>query len=314
MNRVSLGRVVLVVLVLAVVATGAIRIVDTAFLGGGDPVIVAVGDIACDPGDDEFNGGRGTASECRHKHTSDLVANRNPAAFLALGDLQYEDATYEKFLRSYEPTWGRFKDITRPAPGNHEYRLASAPGYFEYFGRRAGEPGRGYYSFDLGGWHLIALNSNCDAVGGCGEGSPQLEWLRRDLAASSAACTLAFWHHPRFTSSAHHGDDPATGPFWDALYEEGADVVLVGHAHSYERFAPQDPDGRADSQRGLRQFVVGTGGRGFHEFGPADPNTETRNSDTYGVLELTLEDGSYDWKFRPEEGKTFTDEGSADCH
>ena len=305
-------RLAIVTIVLALAAAAAVVLAQAVILED-DPVVVAVGDIACDPGDEEFNGGLGSDSDCRHKHTSDLVVDEQPTAFLALGDLQYEDGELDKFQRSYDRTWGRVKEITRPVPGNHEYRSAGAAGYFDYFGDTAGERGKGYYSFDVGDWHLVALNSNCDEVG-CGSGSPQLDWLRRDLAANSKRCTLAYWHHPRFTSSEVHDNDPAVEPFWEVLYEQGADLVVVGHAHNYERFAPQDPDGDEDAARGLRQFVVGTGGKSLYPFEEPKPNSEVRDAGAYGVLRLTLRESGYDWEFVPEEGEDFWDEGSADCH
>ena len=166
------------------------------------------------------------------------------AAVLLLGDIQYEDGAYSKFLASYDPSWGRVKSITKPAPGNHEYQSGSAADYYRYFGAAAGDPAKGYYSYDLGGWHLVALNSNCSFVGGCGAGSPQEQWLRADLAAHPASCTLAYWHHPRFSSGAH-GSDATYTAFWQALYDANAEVVLVGHDHDYERFAPQTSERRA---------------------------------------------------------------------
>ena len=233
---------------------------------------------------------------------------------LALGDLQYEDGTWLKFTQSYEASWGRVKSITYPAPGNHEYDSPAAAGYYDYFGARAGDRAKGYYSFDLGAWHLIALNSECSAVGGCGPGSPQLAWLIQDLRShTSSACTLAFWHHPRF-SSGQHGSDATYHAFWQALYDHDADLVLVGHDHNYERFAPQTPLGVADPARGIRQFVVGTGGKTLRPFATVAANSEVRESATFGILKLTLHPTSYDWAFVPEAGRTFTDTGSGTCH
>ena len=188
----------------------------------------------------------GTGSTCRQLATSNTLVRGHYASVLALGDTQYEDGAYEKFVASYDPSWGRVKSITKPAPGNHEYESPGATGYYRYFGRAAGDPRKGYYSFDVGRWHLIALNSNCSAVGGCGAGSPQEQWLRRDLAAHPAACTLAYWHHPRF-SSGLHGSDSTYTAFWQALYDAGADVVLSGHDHDYERFARADAERRSRS-------------------------------------------------------------------
>ena len=281
-----------------------------------DAVIAAVGDIACDPTDGSFNGGLGTATRCRQKYTSDLLLDTalfpTLDALLVLGDAQYEDGAYAKFAQSYDPSFGRVKGVTRPAPGNHEYATPNAAGYFQYFGQAAGDPAKGYYSFGLGGWHLIALNSNCAQVGGCGKNSRQTRWLRNDLAAHPASCTLAYWHHPRF-SSGPHGSDSTFKPFWQALYSANADVVLVGHDHDYERFAPQDANGARDSARGLRQFVVGTGGKTLYSFSSPVANSEVRAS-VFGVLKLTLRAGAYDWRFIAEGAETFTDSGSAACH
>ncbi|MCE7960642.1 MAG: hypothetical protein DYH06_22295, partial [Acidobacteria bacterium ACB2] len=259
-------------------------------------VVAAAGDIACDPSDPGFNGGEGTATRCRMRATSDLLVGAGLTAVLLLGDDQYWDGAYAKFLASYDPTWGRVKAITRPAPGNHDYGTAGAAGYFAYFGPAAGEPGKGWYSFDLGSWHVVVLNSSCDSVGGCGAGSPQETWLKADLAASAAPCTLALWHHPRF-SSGPHGDDVGFDAFWRALHEAAADVVLNGHEHSYERFAPQDPHGRADPAGGIRELVVGTGGIELRPFTTVRANSEVRDASSFGVLKLTLKPASYEWRF-----------------
>ena len=278
-----------------------------------DPVIAAAGDIACDPDIAAFNGARGTRGACRQRYTSDLLIDGSYTAVLPLGDIQYEIGTLRDFRRSYDLSWGRLRDISRPVPGNHEYGTPQAAGYYAYFGARAGAPARGYYSYDLGAWHLIALNSNCGAIGGCGRGSPQERWLRADLAAHKTSCTLAYWHHPRFSSGLHGNSDVYTA-FWKTLYDAGADVVLVSHDHDYERFAPQDALGRADPARGIREFVVGTGGRSRYPFRTPRPNSEVRNSVAFGILALTLRANSYDWRFVPEAGQSFTDTGSAACH
>ena len=280
------------------------------------PVVAIAGDIACDPSSSSYNDGFGTAAACRQKDTSDLLFDTSifPRlnAVLTVGDNQYEHATLAAYVASYEASWGRVKAITHPTPGNHEYGTVDAAGYYEYFGAAAGDPSRGYYSFDLGRWHLIALDSNCEEVGGCGRRSPQTRWLRADLAASSARCTLAYWHHPRFSSGVH-GGSRAYREFWIALQAAGADLVVVGHDHDYERFAPQDRDGVADPARGIREFVVGTGGRSLYPFVRRAANSEARNSTTYGVLKLTLRAKGYDWRFVPVAGSTFTDAGSASC-
>jgi len=277
--------------------------------------VVAAGDIACSPSSRYFNGGLGTSDKCRQKYTADLIGQLGADAVLTLGDNQYEEGTLEQFMTSYDPSWGQYKGITYPSVGNHEYRVPGAADYYTYFGARAGDPSRGYYSFDLGGWHIIALNSNCGAVGGCEAGSEQERWLRADLAAHPTTCTLAYWHHPLF-SSGSHGNDPATTDFWRALYEAGAELVLVGHDHNYERFAPQTPDGVADPEKGIRQFVVGTGGKNHYSISAAQPNSEVRDGTTHGVLKLDLREGGYDWAFVPEVGGTgtFTDSGRASCY
>ena len=232
-----------------------------------------------------------------------------PGTVLALGDEAYDGGTAADFVSCYDPAWGRHKYRTRPIPGNHEYYgTRDLRGYFEYFGPQA--PAE-YYSYDLGAWHVVALNSNCDRVG-CGPGSPQERWLRADLAAHPAACTLAYLHHPRF-SSGPHGGEPRVGPLWQALYDAGAAVVLDGHDHLYERFAPQDPAGRVDPVRGIRQFTVGTGGGELYRVRAIAPNSEVRSDDTWGVLRLALEPSSYTWEFIPVAGRSFADAGSATC-
>ncbi len=264
------------------------------------PSVLAAGDVgSCDGDGDE--------------QTAALL-DRLPGTVLVLGDTVYDEATARQFDRCYRPSWGRHLDRTRPAPGNHDYEVKGASGYFDYFGSRAGERGKGWYSFDVGEWHLIALNSNCSAVGGCGPGSEQEHWLRADLAANPARCTLAFWHHPRFSSGREHGSSRAVDGLWRALVDAGADVVLSGHEHSYERFAPLDEEGRVDQARGIRQFVVGTGGRSHYRFGSPISGSEVRQSGTFGVLHLTLGSDGYDWRFEPVSVGPATDAGSASCH
>jgi hypothetical protein len=269
-----------------------------------DPVIAAAGDIACDSVGKSGN-------SCQQQATSDLLVGGGFTAVLTLGDNQYEKGALDQFQSSYGPTWGRVKGITRPAIGNHEYDTKGASGYFSYFGGVAAPPG-GYYSYDLGAWHLIALNSNCGNVS-CAAGSPQETWLKADLASHPTSCTLAYWHHPRF-SSGGHGSSDETGALFTDLYEAGADLVLVGHDHDYERFAPQTADGKADPAYGVREFVVGTGGRSHSDFSGVKPNSQVRNSDTFGVLRLVLHPASYDWRFLPVAGKSFSDAGAGGCH
>jgi len=213
-----------------------------------------------------------------------------PGTVFAAGDLAYEHGTAEEFQNCYDATWGKFKDRTRPAPGNHEYYSQDGKVYFEYWGERAGPAGKGYYSYDLGNWHVIALNTNCDApgVGGCGAGSDEEKWLREDLAAHPKSCILAYGHHALYSSGIfkRHAIHPELREFWRDLYAAHADLMLGGHEHSYERFAPQDPDGHLDPQNGMREIVVGTGGRSHHPLGMALPNSEVRNSDSFGVLKF----------------------------
>ena len=297
---------------------------------GTDPVIAAAGDIACDPIAWNFYNGVGTAAACRQKFTAALL-NPALAALLPLGDEQYECGPLAAFKQVYDPTWGVLKSKTHPILGNHEYMTngdltgiahtscdststSPAHGYFAYFGSAAGSPDKGYYSYDLGSWHLIALNSNCVHVGGCGLSSPQERWLRNDLRKNTAPCTLAYWHHPFYNSNGL-GNATYMQALWQDLYSYGAEIVLSGHAHDYERFAPQDAAGHLDLARGIREFVVGTGGKSHSGAAAAFlPNSELWNDDTYGVLELTLHRTSYAWKFLPEPGKSFTDSGSGACH
>jgi acid phosphatase type 7 len=266
-----------------------------------DPVLVGAGDIAsCD----DLSGAKATAELLEHI----------PGTIFANGDLAYPAGTDQQFHDCYGPNWGRFKERTRPAPGNHEYLSSGASGYSRYWGTAAGDPDKDYYSYDLGTWHIIALNSECAAVGGCDPESPQGQWLRRDLAEHPAACTLAYFHKPLFSSGKEHGYDPQMKPLWQMLYAGGADIIIGGHDHHYERFAPQDPEGNPDPQRGIREFVAGTGGKNSHRsLGPVVANSEVRNADTYGVLKLTLHASSYDWEFVPQAGKSFRDAGSDTC-
>ena len=259
-----------------------------------DPVFVGAGDIS-------------NCSRTQDEETAKLLDNISGTVF-TLGDNVYPDGTASQFRDCYEPTWGRHKNRTRPSPGNHDYHTSGASGYYNYFGAAAGDPSKGYYSYNLGAWHIIALNSEITQSAG----SAQEQWLRADLAANPKTCTLAYWHKPRF-SSGQHGNIAASQPLWQALYDYGADVILNGHDHTYERFAPQSPNGQADSSRGIRQFVVGTGGAGLYPFPSIQPNSQVRNNTTYGVLKLTLHATSYDWQFIPIAGQIFTDSGTGNC-
>jgi hypothetical protein len=286
----------------------------------GDPVVMAAGDIACDPSDRNYNDGKGTGTSCMQLATSNELTTA--AAVLPLGDDQYNSGTLGAFDTVYDPTWGRFKSTTHPASGNHEYATGGAAGYYTYFGSAASPQDtnctancKGYYSYDLGAWHLIVLNSECDQVGGCEAGSPQEQWLKADLAAHPTACTLAYWHRPLFTSGISLGDS-AMHDVWADLYNAHADLVLNGHDHIYERFAPQDPSGNADPTNGITEIIVGTGGANHDSFSSTADNSVVRNNTTYGVLKLTLQPTSFTWQFLPETAGgngTFTDAGSRAC-
>jgi hypothetical protein len=281
-----------------------------------DPVVMAAGDNVC--------GAESSGASCKQMATSDLVVAAAPQAVLVLGDVQYECGEASDFTSFYSPSWGRIKARTHPSVGNHEYRTSTDPAhdcygnparaqaYFNYFGAAAGQVGQGYYSFDVGAWHLIALNSNCSQAGGCGVGSPQWTWLTKDLAAHPTACTLAYWHAPLYSSGGRA--TTATRGLYQALFDANADLVLTGHDHTYERFAPQNANGVRDDARGIRQFVVGTGGRNLTSWATIAANSQVRNNTTFGVLKLTLHPTSYDWVFVPIAGQSFTDTGTTACH
>jgi hypothetical protein len=279
-------------------------------------VIAAAGDISCAPdpagvGSEERN----SPVRCQDAATADLVSEAGPDAVLTLGDHQYPNASIERFRGGYDRTWGRFKEITHPAVGNHEYGTRAASGYFDYFGPAAGDPATGYYSFDLGAWHLVVLNSECKHLpDGCGAASRQAQWLRDDLTAHPSACTLAYWHEPRY-SNGHHGPNDQMVPVWDILQAAGADVVLSGHDHDYERFAPMNSTGRLDPV-GLRSFVVGTGGDSFYRLHVPDVGREVGIETSPGILRMELTPDSYSWQFRTV-GATpdgnVADSGQASC-
>ncbi len=261
--------------------------------------------------------GAGDIADCADLSGAEATAKlleKIPGTVMAIGDLALPSGTAAQFTNCYDKTWGRVKSRTRPAPGNHEFHSSGAAPYFDYFGAAAGDLKKGYYSYDLGTWHIIVLNSECDELGGCGVGSPQEKWLRSDLATHPVACTLAYWHKPLFSSGAKHGNDPEIKPLWQALYEGNADVVVNGHDHDYERFAPQNPDGVRDPARGIREFVVGTGGKNTREFAKIESISEAHNTGTFGILKLTLHAKHYDWEFIPISGKTFRDSGTGACH
>jgi hypothetical protein len=276
-------------------------------------VLVAAGDIACNPLDNKFEGRSDEETGCRQRATARLIGPLHPTVVMPLGDTQYQHGGYGDFLASYAPSWGKYLPITRPVIGNHEYETPRAAGYFGYFGRAAGDARRGYYSFEIGRWHAIVLNSACKRVGGCDAGSPQERWLRRDLATHGNRCTLAAWHEPRFSSGAHE-QNPELQRLWADLHAARAEVVLAGHDHDYERFAPLDAHGRPQPRRGVRSFVVGTGGVGLRGFRSIAVGSEVRQNYTFGVLALTLRPSDYDWRFVPVGANGFRDSGSGTCH
>ena len=251
-------------------------------------VLLAVGDVAsCDSPADEA--------------VADL-ASRLPGTIALLGDTVYEYGTAEDYRECFDPAWGPMRSRIRPAVGNHEYQTAGATGYYDYFGTAAGPRGEGWYSYDLGAWHVVVLNSTCHRIT-CGPDSEQVAWLEADLATNPGDCLLAYWHYPRW-SSGRHGSQEQIDPFWDVMRDHGADVVLTGHDHTYERIL-------AD---GIRQFVVGTGGKSHYRFERGRlPTTETRNDSTYGLLWLALGDGTYEWEFLGLGNTGFTDAGTGEC-
>ncbi len=291
---------------------------------GGGSVVMAAGDIACDPSDTSFKSGNGTSTKCRQKYTAQLLSAADRV--LALGDTQYTCGAASEFAASYDLSWGAYKNKTYPAIGDQEYVTgtgcgASGAGYFNYFGAIANSP-NGYYSYDFAGWHFVVLNSECAKVGGCGEGSPQNNWLEADLAANSETCTLAYWHRPAFFSKVNGsrtaGAASVVRPFWDDLYAEGAEIVLSGHSHWYERFAAQTSSGTA-SPNGIVEWVVGTGGKSHNTNALAAPasrhvNSVTANASTFGVLKLTLNPTGYAWQYLVEGGSSYNDSGTASCH
>jgi acid phosphatase type 7 len=259
--------------------------------------------------------GAGDIGRCDFKadrKTARLVG-KIPGTVFTLGDSAYPDGTREQFRDCYDPTWGKYKKRTRPTAGNHDYHTAGAKPYFNYFRWRAGRP-RGYYSYDRGAWHIVALNSNCEEVGGCDWRSAQGRWLSTDLANHRGRCTLAYFHHPLYASGSGY-DSPEVKPFWHILYNYHADVILNGHAHRYERFARISPSGERSSARGIRQFIVGTGGApGGSQQGPDEPRVQAKKVGAPGVLKLHLGSGFYHWRFVPVAGRNYTDSGKARCH
>ncbi len=267
-----------------------------------DPILVGAGGIAsCDtPGDEA---------------TAALIDKMpDDATVFTAGDNAYDHGTATEFAKCYDKTWGRFKDRTHPAPGNHDAATASAGPYYSYFGSEAGKKGDGWYSYDLDAWHIVSLNSLCSHNTRCAPDSPQVRWLKADLAAHPTRCTAAVIHHPLFSSDTIDGDRPEVRPLWDVLYAAGADLIVSGHARVYERHAPQTPSGVADPEYGLPLINVGTGGRGHSSFDAPVANSVVRDKTSWGVLKLTLHDNSFDFAFVPVAGAKFSDSGSRACH
>lgn len=303
--RVAIAFAVAVLaIVLGVLVAAAFRGSPDELAEGETAVLLAAGDIAeCDHQGDEA--------------TARILARYPQATIAALGDLAYQQGTTAQFEDCYDPSWGKFKDRTRPATGNHDQSTKNAQGYWDFFGSRGGPYDKYYYSYDLGSWHVVVLNSDCWRVDGCDIDDPQAEWLRLDLRRHATLCTLAYWHRPPF-SSGRYGAPKETDrvrPLWRVLYEEGADVLLTGHEHSYERFAPMDAEGQRDDEGGVRLFVVGTGGGNLRRFkNDPLPTTEVRDDATWGLLKLSLKPTAYDWEFLPVAEGSFTDSGSGTCH
>ncbi len=276
----------------------------------GDPVVMAAGDIICDSLTT-------TSTTCQQMAVSQVILDQQPSAVFPLGDLCHTPSV-DCFDNYYDPSWGRFFDLSNPVPGNHDYLVPGAIDYFDYWNGvgnltgRAGDRTQGYYSFDLGTWHIIALNSNCGDIGGCNSGSPQYTWLQQDLQAHPAFCTLAYWHIPVFSSGGRA--EPNMQQVFTLLYNKNADIVLNGHDHIYERYYPIGPNGLWDTRRGVRQFIVGTGGANHTSIVSIAPGSEVRNAVTFGALKLSLRAGAYDWRFLPAAGGTFTDSGTSTCH
>ena len=304
----KLGRIIGAALVLALAVPGI------AVAAPHDPLLAAAGDIACAAGQTL------SSVECNQLATARLIARVRPNAVAALGDNQYEHGALSDYLGAgaFNTTWGMFKSRIHPVPGNDDYGTPGAAGYFGYFGAAAGSPLRGYYSYNLGSWHLLALNSNCTDAG-CGDlatggvSTAEVDWLRSDLARVRGRCILAYWHHPLFASTIMLGNEGGVRPLWSVLYEAHADVVLNAHAHNYERFAPQEPYGHPTSA-GVRQFIVGTGGKSFFSFvRPFVATSRFRDNEHFGVLFLNLHRASYDWRFAVPGGGV-VDKGHSHCH
>ncbi|MBP9112693.1 MAG: metallophosphoesterase [Polyangiaceae bacterium] len=276
-----------------------------------DAVAVVDGDVAAaitfvGAGDIAECGGIGASRTAK-------LLDAIPGTVFTLGDNAYGVGSDKEFTTCYDPFWGRHKARTKPVPGNHDYDTKNASGYYKYFGAAAGDPTKGYYSYDVGTWHVIALNSNCGEIDGCDAQSPQVAWLKADLAANAAKpCTAALWHHPRYTVGVH-SNGTGMQPIWETLYANNVELILTGHDHNYQRWAPLDAAGKVDLVKGMRSFVIGTGGKDFYGT-QADVRVEAREHDTWGVVKFTLNPSGYDWEFIAEPGKTFKDKGTGNCH
>lgn len=273
--------------------------------------VVAVGDISC-------NNLISSETACQQEATVRLAEKINPEFVLVLGDLQYDVATLDNFNNFYDKSWGKFKSKTKPAVGNHEYAQINAKGYYDYFNGvdqytgSAGDRDKGYYSYQKNDWKFYVLNSNCGEAGGCGVESPQGKWLEQELTNNKSKCQIAYFHHPLF-SSGLHGPVEMVKPLWQTLYKYNTDLILNGHDHLYERFSPQDPEGNIDNEKGIREFVVGTGGRNLYQVVDAMPNSEIKIANKFGVLQLDLKENEYNWQFISIDNQIL-DQGSAFCH
>ncbi len=292
-----------------VLLSSLLALIGMQSLAASQAILAGAGDIA-------ICGSRLNDAEATAKVLDEIfqpVDGESPEGVVfTLGDNVYPKGRAKEFRDCYDTTWGRHKHRTRPAVGNHDYRSSNGKAYFDYFGDKAGERDEGFYSYDLGGWKIIVLNTNCRQARGCGLGSRQYEWLRQELA-NSPPCVAAYGHHPRF-SSGKHGAVENMDPLFRLLYEHNADLYIAGHDHNYERFAPQDPSGRLDPERGVRQFIAGTGGREHRRVGKPAKNSEIIDRTSFGILKLTLLEHSYDWEFVPVAGDSFRDSGSGKCH
>ncbi len=266
----------------------------------GDPVFIGAGDIV-----DCFN-------EWSEKTAA--IIEKTQGVVFTTGDNAYDSGSPDQFKNCYDKSWGKFKDRTKPSLGNHDYGTLGASGYFNYFGAVAGDRLKGYYSYDLGAWHIVVVNSNCIERNRCNENSDQVKWLREDLNAHPTKCTLAYWHHPLYTAGSYKGQLQYMQTVWQTLYDAGADVVVNGHDHNYQRYAPQDANGKLDKEKGMREFVVGTGGKDLYNIPQPIANLEAFNIATFGVIKFTLRAASYEWQFIPVDGQTFKDEGKDNCH